>query len=154
MSRKVRSRFFKALEQIDPKKLRGSIVAVPVLNIPAFLAGVRGNPLETFSYDMNQLYPRKVAGYPHEDYAGAYFAERDLVGNYSCRDSGGRLDSVWILAELFRAGREVANGDMGRDAGGRASAYQQRVVDDDLPRHRHHGDWLRDVLDPNMRGRD
>ncbi len=57
---------FKALEQIDAKTLRGTVVAVPVLNVPAFLAGTRGDPLDTFSYDMNRLYPGKQFGYATE----------------------------------------------------------------------------------------
>ncbi len=47
---------FKALKQIDVQKLSGTVVAVPVLNVMAFTAGTRGDPLDTFSYDMNRLY--------------------------------------------------------------------------------------------------
>lgn len=65
---------FKALEQIDVTKLRGTVVAVPVLNVPAFLAGTRGDPLDTFSHDMNRLYPGKANGYSTERMAAAHWA--------------------------------------------------------------------------------
>jgi predicted deacylase len=64
---------FKAIEQIDVTKLRGTVVAVPVLNVPAFLAGTRGDPLDTFSYDMNRLYPGKANGYTTERMAAAHW---------------------------------------------------------------------------------
>jgi predicted deacylase len=48
---------------LDPAHMRGSVVLVPVLNVPAFEAAQRGNPLDTFSYDMNRIYPGKADGY-------------------------------------------------------------------------------------------
>jgi len=48
---------------IDPTQLRGSVVLVPVLNVPAFEAAERGNPLDTFSYDLNRIYPGRENGY-------------------------------------------------------------------------------------------
>ena len=53
---------FLTLEQIDPEELRGTVVAVPAMNVDAFAAGSRGNPLDTFSYDMNRVYPGKPDG--------------------------------------------------------------------------------------------
>ena len=64
---------FKALEQINVQTLRGTVVAVPVMNVEAFTAGTRGNPLDTFSYDMNRLYPGKADGYPTERVAHAHW---------------------------------------------------------------------------------
>lgn len=64
---------FRALAQVDVKKLRGTIVAVPVMNVQAFTAGTRGDPLDTFSYDMNRLYPGKPEGYPTERVAYAHW---------------------------------------------------------------------------------
>ncbi len=48
---------------LDPARMRGSVVLVPVLNVPAFEAAQRGNPLDTFSYDLNRIYPGKADGY-------------------------------------------------------------------------------------------
>ncbi|MEZ4671414.1 MAG: M14 family metallopeptidase [Anaerolineae bacterium] len=49
--------------ELDPAKMSGSVVLVPVLNVPAFEAAQRGNPLDTFSYDLNRIYPGKADGY-------------------------------------------------------------------------------------------
>ncbi len=62
-----------ALQQIDVSKLKGTIVAVPVMNVDAFTAGKRGNPLDTFSYDLNRVYPGKADGYPSERIADAHW---------------------------------------------------------------------------------
>lgn len=58
--------------EVDPKKLAGSLVLVPVINVPAFEAASRGNPLDTFSYDMNRIYPGKPEGYFSERVAWAH----------------------------------------------------------------------------------
>jgi len=49
--------------ELDPANMRGSVVLVPVLNVPAYEAAQRGNPLDTFSYDMNRIYPGREGGY-------------------------------------------------------------------------------------------
>ena len=64
---------FLALKQIDPRQLRGTVVAVPAMNVNAFTAGTRGDPLDTFSYDMNRIYPGKAEGYPTERVAYAHW---------------------------------------------------------------------------------
>ncbi len=64
---------YKALAQIDPQKLRGTVVAVPVMNVQAFTAGLRGDPLDTFSHDMNRIYPGKADGYPTDRVAWAHW---------------------------------------------------------------------------------
>ena len=53
--------------------MRGTVVGVPAMNVPAFQAGTRGNPLDTFSYDMNRLYPGRPDGYPTERTAHAHW---------------------------------------------------------------------------------
>jgi len=58
--------------EVNPKKLSGSLVLVPVINVPAFEAASRGNPLDTFSYDMNRIYPGKPEGYFSERVAWAH----------------------------------------------------------------------------------
>ena len=61
-----------ALAEIDPADLRGALVMCPVLNVPAFEAAERGNPLDTFSYDMNRIYPGRADGYLTERIAAAH----------------------------------------------------------------------------------
>ena len=64
---------FKLLELVDPQRLRGTIVGVPAMNVPAFAAGTRGDPTDTFSYDMNRVYPGRADGYPTERAAWAHW---------------------------------------------------------------------------------
>jgi uncharacterized protein len=51
------------LREVDPAKLSGTLVLVPVINVPAFEAANRGNPLDTFSFDANRIYPGRPNGY-------------------------------------------------------------------------------------------
>jgi predicted deacylase len=61
-----------AMKRIDPAKLTGAVVMVPVMNVLAFAAAERGNPLDTFSYDMNRIYPGKPNGYFTERIANVH----------------------------------------------------------------------------------
>lgn len=65
---------FLALRELDATKLAGTVVAVPVMNVEAFTAGTRGDPLDTFSHDMNRIYPGRADGYPTERVAAAHWA--------------------------------------------------------------------------------
>jgi hypothetical protein len=67
---------------IDPAQLRGSVVLVPVLNVPAFEAAERGNPLDTFSYDLNRIYPGRADGYLTERLAYAHSEWLRQVADY------------------------------------------------------------------------
>ena len=58
--------------EVDPATLAGSLVLVPVMNTAAYEAGRRGNPLDTFSYDMNRIYPGRPNGYLSERVAHAH----------------------------------------------------------------------------------
>jgi predicted deacylase len=53
----------KLAREIKPETLSGTLVLVPAMNPPAYEAGQRGNPLDTFSYDMNRIYPGRADGY-------------------------------------------------------------------------------------------
>ena len=44
------------------------------MNVPAFEAAQRGNPLDTFSYDMNRIYPGSPKGYLSDRIAAAHAA--------------------------------------------------------------------------------
>ena len=91
---------FLALQQLDPQKLRGTVVAVPVLNVEAFTAGTRGDPLDTFSHDMNRLYPGKADGYPTERVAHAHWqAMKDNCDLQIAIHSGG--DHSYLAHMIF-----------------------------------------------------
>jgi len=62
------------LAEVDPATLAGTLVLVPVLNVGAFEFAQRGNPIDTFSYDMNRIYPGKADGYLSERVAAAHAA--------------------------------------------------------------------------------
>jgi len=58
--------------QLSADELSGALVLVPAMNVPAYEAGQRGNPLDTFSYDMNRIYPGRADGYLTERVAWAH----------------------------------------------------------------------------------
>lgn len=64
---------FKTLAKLDPVEMCGTVVFVPAMNVPAFQAGERGNPLDSFSYDMNRIYPGRPDGYMTERVAFAHW---------------------------------------------------------------------------------
>lgn len=68
--------------EILPDALAGTLVLVPAMNAPAFEAGQRGNPLDTFSYDMNRIYPGRAEGYLTERIAWAHAQWMKRVADY------------------------------------------------------------------------
>ncbi|MDH3272157.1 MAG: M14 family metallopeptidase [Gemmatimonadota bacterium] len=70
-----------ALAEVDPAQLAGTLVLCPVLNVPAFEAAQRGNPLDTFTYDMNRIYPGRPDGYLSERVAAAHAAAMGPVAD-------------------------------------------------------------------------
>lgn len=60
------------LEQLSPQEMKGAVVAVPVVNVNAFTAGTRGDPLDTFAYDLNRVYPGSPNGRATERVAHAH----------------------------------------------------------------------------------
>ncbi len=81
---------FMTLAQLNPQQMRGTVVAVPAMNVAGFTAGTRGDPLDTFSYDMNRIYPGKAEGYPTERVATAHWlAMKDACDLQIAVHSGG-----------------------------------------------------------------
>jgi predicted deacylase len=60
------------LREVAATALAGTLVLVPVINVPAYEAACRGNPLDTFSHDMNRIYPGRADGYLSERVAHAH----------------------------------------------------------------------------------
>lgn len=87
-----------ALAEVDPAKLSGTLVMVPVLNVPAFEAAQRGNPLDTFSYDMNRIYPGKAGGYLSERVAAAHAAAMAPVADFEISIHSGGAHSFLAKA--------------------------------------------------------
>ncbi|MDE1156521.1 MAG: M14 family metallopeptidase [Acidobacteriaceae bacterium] len=68
--------------EIKPEALSGTLVLVPAMNVPAYEAGQRGNPLDTFSYDMNRIYPGRAQGYLTERIAWAHAEYMKTVADF------------------------------------------------------------------------
>ena len=79
-----------AARRIDPAALHGAVVLVPCVNPMAFSAAERGNPIDTFAYDMNRIYPGKPHGYFTDRLAHAHWeAMRDVADMEVSIHSGG-----------------------------------------------------------------
>ncbi len=50
-------------KELDPDRLSGVVIGVPVINVAAFEAMQRGNPRDHHSHDMNRFYPGRANGY-------------------------------------------------------------------------------------------
>ncbi len=88
-------------EKLDLQKLRGTVVAVPVVNVPGFLAGTRNFRDDR---DLNHLMPGKAEGHAAEVYAHR-FMERIvrqlevLVDLHTA--SFGRANSLYVRADML-----------------------------------------------------
>ena len=77
------------------------------MNVPGFTAGTRGDPLDTFSYDMNRVYPGKPDGYPTERVAYAHWqAMKDSCDLQIAIHSGGEHS---YLAHMIFASDNAAS---------------------------------------------
>src|SRR5690606_36241085 len=67
---------FDFLSRIDPSSLSGSVVGVPVVNLPAFMHSTRGSNLDIYGgSDMNRIFPGKIDGTLTEQMAYHLFQE-------------------------------------------------------------------------------
>jgi predicted deacylase len=90
------------LPQLDPQQMTGTLVAVPVMNVEAFMQGDRGDPRDTFSYDMNRIYPGRPDGYATERVAWAHYqAVKDNCDLHISIHSGG--DHSYLDTTIFAA---------------------------------------------------
>ncbi len=73
---------------IDPRKLSGRFVGAHAVNVPAFEAGRRGNPLDNFIWDLNRVFPGQADGFLTERIAHLYLSEvvskADMVISFHC----------------------------------------------------------------------
>lgn len=87
-----------ALAEVDPAQLNGTLVMCPVMNVPAFEAAQRGNPLDTFSYDMNRIYPGRANGYLSERIAAAHAEAMGPVADFEISIHSGGAHSYLAKA--------------------------------------------------------
>ncbi len=93
------------IHELDPKKLNGAVVCVPAMNVPAFEASKRGNPLDMFANDMNRVYPGSPNGRFTERLAWAH--KEALVASADMEisvHSGG--DHSFLAATIFASNND------------------------------------------------
>ena len=100
---------------IDPAELTGTLVLVPAMNVPAYEAGQRGNPLDTFSYDMNRIYPGRVDGYLTERIAWAHAEWMRKVADLEIAIHSGGAHSY--LAETIFINEDPKSDELARAMG-------------------------------------
>lgn len=94
------STIFKLLEDIDPKKLKGTLVMVPISNVPGYLAGQRHF---TDYVDLNRIMPGKPEGHTSNLYAHYFTSKIVSKFNYLLdlhTASHGRVNSLYIRADI------------------------------------------------------
>lgn len=95
------------IRKLDPKTLKGAVVCVPAMNVPAFEASKRGNPLDMFSYDMNRVYPGSPNGRYTERLAWAHKEALVSVADMEISvHSGG--DHSYLAKTIFVAPSDAA----------------------------------------------
>ena len=92
----------KTMAKLDPANMSGTVVFVPAMNVHGFQAGERGNPLDSFSYDMNRIYPGRPDGYLTERVAYAHWqVMKDKCDLQLAIHSGG--DHSYLAHMIFAA---------------------------------------------------
>jgi predicted deacylase len=104
--------------ELDPRRLSGTLIALPILNITAFRARQRMSPFEGFAGgDLNRCFPGKPDGTLTEQMAHAIYAELRAHANYFVDlHTAMTADVRWALFAN-------APGDVGRKAEGMARAF-------------------------------
>jgi predicted deacylase len=94
------STIFKLLEEIDPGKLKGALILVPISNVPGYLMNQR-----RFSddIDLNRVMPGKPEGLPSSIYAHHFINKIVKKFDYLLdlhTASHGRVNSLYLRADL------------------------------------------------------
>lgn len=94
------STIFKLVDEIDPKRFKGTLVMVPISNVPGYLMNQR-----TFSdsVDLNRIMPGKPDGSTSNQYAYQFTSK--IVSRFDYlldlhTASHGRVNSLYIRADL------------------------------------------------------
>jgi predicted deacylase len=91
------------IRQIDPKALRGTIVAIPAVNTAALASMKRGNPRDEHSYDLNRIYPGEPGQFLTGRLANRHFNEFLKKSNLEISVHGGGNHSFMCPA-IFNSG--------------------------------------------------
>lgn len=94
------STIFKLVKEIDPKKLIGTLVLVPISNVPGYLANSR---YFTDNVDLNRIMPGRPTGVTSQIYAHYFVTKIVSKFNYLLdlhTASHGRVNSLYIRADI------------------------------------------------------
>ncbi len=100
---------------VVPGELAGTLVLVPAMNVPAYEAAQRGNPLDTFSYDMNRIYPGRAHGYLTERIAWAHAEWMTKVADLEIAIHSGGAHSY--LSETIFINEDATSDELARAMG-------------------------------------
>jgi predicted deacylase len=87
--------------RLDPRQLRGAVVGVPVVNVPAFEAAQRGNPGDLFTYDLNRIYPGRAEGHLTERIAYAHYTTMVEHADMEVAVHSGGTHSYLAFAQFY-----------------------------------------------------
>jgi predicted deacylase len=94
------STIFKLIKEINPKKLKGTLVLVPISNVPGYLMNQR---FFLDNVDLNRIMPGKTGGSTSDLYAHQ-FTSKIISKLYFLLDlhtaSHGRVNSLYIRADI------------------------------------------------------
>jgi len=94
------STIFKLIQEIDPKKLKGTLVLVPISNVPGYLMNKR---YFSDNVDLNRIMPGKPEGVTSNLYAHQFTSKIISKFNYLLdlhTASHGRVNSLYIRADI------------------------------------------------------
>lgn len=95
------STIFKLFEKINPENLNGTVVAVPITNVPGYL---RNQRYFSDGQDLNRLMPGKVKGHKPSEIYNFYLTQKIIRHFDYLLDlhtaSSGRINSLYIRADL------------------------------------------------------
>lgn len=94
------STIFKLIKEIDPKKLKGNLVLVPISNVPGYLGNQR---YFSDNVDLNRIMPGKPEGKTSDLYAHYFTSKIVSKFNYLLdlhTASHGRVNSLYIRADI------------------------------------------------------
>jgi len=91
------------INEVDPQKLKGTIVAVPAVNAAALANMKRGNPRDEHNYDLNRIYPGNPGQFLTGRLADKHFNEFLKKANLEISVHGGGNHSFMCPA-IFNSG--------------------------------------------------
>jgi predicted deacylase len=94
------STIFKLIEEVDPKKLKGTLVLVPISNVPGYLMNQR---YFSDNVDLNRIMPGKAEGVTSNLYAHQFTSKIISKFNYLLdlhTASHGRVNSLYLRADI------------------------------------------------------